>query len=102
MASPDRKRHELVLRVWEATNSERELQGVLAAVSDLMQPLVSFASIAVVSFQGEKHELYAMHIVGVPHHEGQTMEEIQQKAQRVGFKVRPVPPRPLEPYAGGE
>jgi formate hydrogenlyase transcriptional activator len=56
--------HALVLRVWEAVNVERDLAGVLAAVADVIAPVVPFEAIGIVSFEGARHDLYAMHIVG--------------------------------------
>jgi len=56
--------HSLVLRVWEAVNVERDLAGVLAAVADVVTPVVPFGALGIVSFEGERHDLYAMHVVG--------------------------------------
>jgi len=58
-------RHALVLRVWEAVNVERDLAGVLAAVADVVTPMVPFRAIGIVAFEGERHDLYAMHVVGL-------------------------------------
>jgi len=57
--------HSLVVRAWEAANSERDLRGVLAAVFDLIQLLVPVDSIGIVAFQGEKHDLYTLYVPGV-------------------------------------
>jgi len=58
-------RHSLVLRAWEAANSERDLRGVLAAVFDLVQPAVPVESIGIVAFLGEKHDLHTLYSPGV-------------------------------------
>ncbi|MGO9272674.1 MAG: sigma 54-interacting transcriptional regulator [Terriglobia bacterium] len=60
------ERHGLVLRAWEAANSERDLRGVLAAVYGLIQPLVPVDSIGIVAFLGEKHDLYTLYVPGLP------------------------------------
>jgi len=94
--SPDR--HALLLRAWEATNTERELQGVLAAVAEVLTSAVPFDAVAIISFEGERHDLYAMHVVGVPHREGETLKELQERIVSGGYQLRPVPQRPVVPY----
>ncbi|HTT62564.1 MAG TPA: sigma 54-interacting transcriptional regulator [Bryobacteraceae bacterium] len=94
------ERHALVLRVWEAVNVERDLAGVLAAVADVITPVVPFSAIGIVSFEGEKHDLYAMHIVGAsPQPEAaRVMQEMAGLAQRPlewkGHKLIPYTPQP--------
>ena len=56
--------HALILRVWEAVNMERDLAGVLAAVAEVITTVVPFAAIGIVYFEGARHDLYAMHVVG--------------------------------------
>jgi formate hydrogenlyase transcriptional activator len=85
-----RERQELVLQVWAAVNSERELDGVLAAVARLLAPVVNFQGIAIVTFDRSKGRPFALHIVGGP-----------SKSQVPGH--RPMPqPRPSIPYSGSE
>jgi formate hydrogenlyase transcriptional activator len=67
------QRQVLVLRAWEAATTERELRGVLAAVADVLTPIVPFTSIGIVSFGGEKAGLLAAHVVGIPAQEGETL-----------------------------
>ncbi|HEX5482858.1 MAG TPA: sigma 54-interacting transcriptional regulator [Terriglobia bacterium] len=86
-------RDALVLRVWEAVTTERELRGVLAAVVDLLAPLVPVDSMAVVVMQGDKHDLYDIHIPGVA---SETLDDIlvRQQYQPPSY----VPDRPIVPY----
>ena len=91
-------RHALLLGAWEATTTERELQGVLAAISEVLVPTVPFDALAIISFEGERHDLYAMHIVGVPHREGETVQQLQDRIVSGGHPVMRVPQRPVVPY----
>jgi formate hydrogenlyase transcriptional activator len=86
----DSQRHTLVLRAWEAINSERELRGVLAAVADILVPIVPFNAIGIVSFEGEKHDLFAMHVVGMPLAEGESAEGLAVRAQEKMKEISPV------------
>src|SRR5215475_3039606 len=86
----------LVLRAWEAVSTERELQGVLEAITQVLVPVVPYAGVAIISFDGANHDCYAAHIVGFPRREGETLEEYFNRPEY----VRPVdvPIRPLAPY----
>ena len=95
------QRHTLVLRAWEAVSVERDLGGVLAAVADVLTPVVPFVAIGIVSFEGEKHDLYAMHVVGVPRREGETVQELALRTTRMlpplehpGHRLIPYPEIP--------
>ena len=50
----DEQRHALILRAWEAINAERELGGVLAAVSEVLVALVPFEGVALAPFGTER------------------------------------------------
>lgn len=87
-AVASRQRSALLLRVWEAINTERELPGVLAALADMLLPLISFQSIAVVRFyedpvqeNADPHPLFAMHIVGQPQKEGESLDEMLKRLE---------------------
>jgi formate hydrogenlyase transcriptional activator len=56
---------ELILRAWEAVSIERDFAGVLAAVADVVTPVVPFVGLGIVSFEGDRHDLYAMHVAGL-------------------------------------
>ncbi len=86
------QRHALALRAWELVSSERHLQGVLEAITEVLLPAVQFNALAVVSFHDGKHDLYAMHIVGVPHREGESMADFVQRTSRPLRKDIPTKP----------
>jgi len=90
----DAQRHALVLRAWEAINAERELGGVLAAVSDMLAPLVPFGGVALADLEG--CGAYAFHIVGSPS-ESRSSEEVWR-----AYAVDPLPARPVVPYQDSE
>jgi len=79
------ERRELVLQIWEAVNSERELDGVLAAVARLLAPVVNFQGIAIVTFDRSKGRPFALHTVE------------HAAIARTTFE-----PRPSIPYSGSE
>src|SRR6185437_10668833 len=88
----------LVLRAWEAVSRERHLQGVLEAVTEVLLPHVPFFSIGIIALEGERHDLYALHVVGVPHREGETMREFLRRREPDNPPPLQVPSRPLIPY----
>jgi hypothetical protein len=51
MVDSDR-RHELVLRAWEATNIERDLRSVMGAVAEVLSPHVSIDGMGIVVWSG--------------------------------------------------
>src|SRR5215831_10880667 len=89
-------RERLVLRAWEAISAERDLQRVLRAVADFLVPVVPFAAIGVVSFEGDRHDLYALHIVGNPPFEGETLDEFHKRQPRLDTES--LPARNMIPY----
>ncbi len=84
------RRRDLVLQVWEAVNTARDLDGVLAAVAGLLLPAVNFQGIAIVTFGESKARPFALHIVG----HGQPI--------RVQGNVPRPHPHPSIPYSGSE
>jgi formate hydrogenlyase transcriptional activator len=85
-----------VLRAWEAISAERDLQSVLSAVTDFLVPVLPFAAIGIVSFEGGRHDLYALHIVGNPLYEGETLEQFHKRQPAVDHSS--LPARNLIPY----
>ncbi|HEV8040687.1 MAG TPA: GAF domain-containing protein [Bryobacteraceae bacterium] len=79
------ERRELAIEIWEAVNSERELDGVLAAVARLLAPVVNFQGIAIVTFDRSKGRPFALHVV----------------EPSASARIRP-DPRPSIPYSGSE
>ncbi len=92
----DAERHSLVLRAWEAINAERELAGVLAAVSDVLVPIVPFEGVALAPLEAEQCWSYAFHIVGSPG-ESRSDEEVWR-----AYAMNPAPARPNLPYEGSD
>src|SRR5262249_44848214 len=88
----DEQRHALVLRAWEAINTERELGGVLAAVAEMLVSIVPFDGVGLVAFEAERHRPYAFHIVGSPH-ESRSAEEVWR-----AYALHPPPVRPSMAY----
>jgi len=90
----DGQRHALVLRAWEAINAERQLSGVLAAVSEVLVPVVPFGGVALADLEG--CGAYAFHIVGSPA-EKRSVEEVWS-----AHAIHPPPVRPGVPYEGSD
>jgi len=100
------QRSTLMLRVWEAIGLERELPGVLAALADVLVPIVPFDSIGIIDFGGmphghdghqpQKHRVFALHVVGVPRAEGESAEEFVKRLVPYSRPLSEV--RPLVPY----
>jgi len=99
--SADPQRFALLLRTWEAVSAERELHGVLAALADVLVPVVPFDAIAIVDFsegleEHQKHRIMALHVVGVPRQEGETPEQLAKRTEPYWRPLNEV--RPLIPY----
>ena len=98
----EEQRHTLVLRAWEAINTERELRGVLAAVGDVLVPLVPFEGVALVGSEvasqseDEWCRTYAFHVVNSPQ-ETRTAEEMWR-----AHAMHPPPVHPKIPYEGSD
>jgi formate hydrogenlyase transcriptional activator len=60
------QRYPLVLRAWEAINLQRELRHVLAAVAEVIAPLVSVQAIGAIAFGHSKPSPYAYYRVKGP------------------------------------
>src|SRR5262245_46047558 len=90
------QRQILVLRAWEAVSTERELQGVLEAITQVLSPVVPYDGVAIISFDGVNHDCYAAHIVGFPRRDGETLEEYFSRPEFVRRVETPI--RPLIPY----
>jgi formate hydrogenlyase transcriptional activator len=100
--APTSKRHALVLHAWEAINSERELDRVLAAVADVLVPVVPFFGVAIIAPEVVQGAPYAMHVVGVPRGEVESLDEIQQRLAGTRPSPEPATPRKLIPYQGSD
>ena len=95
----------LMLRTWEAVSAERELHGVLAALAEVLVPVVPFNSIAIIDFsQGltehDTHRMLALQVVGFPHVEGETPEQLAKRTEPYWHPLEEV--RPLIPYPNSD
>jgi len=73
------RRHSLVLRAWEVINSERELQGVLEAVADVLVPVVPFVGIAIIAPEARQDAPWAMHVVGEPRRDCESVDDLEHR-----------------------
>src|SRR5215468_6585642 len=90
------QRQTLVLRAWEAVSTQRELQGVLEAITQVLVPVVPYDGLAIIYFDGVNHDCYAAHIVGFPRREGETLQEYFGRPEFIRKVDAPI--RPLIPY----
>jgi len=85
----DAQRFALMLRTWEAVSAERELHGVLAALADVLVPVVPFDSIAIVDFshgltEHETHRIMALHVIGSLSWRGKPPNSLPNEQNRTG------------------
>src|SRR5262245_39793540 len=98
----ERQRHSLVLRAWEVINSERELNGVLEAVADVLVPVVPFFGIAIIAPEARQGAPWAMHVVGEPICKDESVDDLVQR-MRSTYPAHPqMAEKKLIPYAGSE
>src|SRR5215467_1596365 len=88
------RRHALVLRAWEATNIERDLRSVMAAVAKVLSPLVPIDGMGIVVWSGTfptgAPRLLDIHVGGgLP---DEKVDEILREADR---PLSGVPDRPI-------
>src|SRR4029450_9312625 len=91
-------RHALVLHAWEAINTERELDRVLAAVAEVLVPVVPFFGVAIIVPEARHSAPWAMHIVGTPKHEGVIVDELEGRPRTQTSPHRPTLEKRLIPY----
>jgi len=98
----ERRRHSLVLQAWEAINSERELDGVLAAVAKVLVPVVPFFGVAIIAPEARQGAPWAMHVVGEPKFEDESIDDVTER-MRAKYPAHPhMAEKKLVPYAGSE
>src|SRR5262245_19839029 len=73
--SGEERRHSLVLRAWEVINSERELQGVIEAVAEVLVPVVPFFGIAIIAPEARQDAPWAMHVIGDARLKSESVDE---------------------------
>src|SRR5215813_15237179 len=96
------QRHTLVLQAWEAINSERELEGVLAAVAKVLVPVVPFFAVAVIAPEARQGAPWALHIVDLPGGGDEDVDNVHRRLTGALPPVTPTPQKKLIPYEGSE
>ncbi|MBO0861150.1 MAG: sigma 54-interacting transcriptional regulator [Chloracidobacterium sp.] len=96
----ERGRHSLVLQAWEAINSERELEGVLAAVAKALVHAAPFFAVAVIAPEARRGAPWAMYIAPGGGDEG--VDKVHQRLTRKLPPIDPTPEKKLIPYEGSE
>jgi len=96
------QRHALVLQAWEAINSERELDRVLSAVTEVLFPVVPFFGVTIIAPEARRGAPWAMHIVGKPKGEGESVNDFIGRMRATFPAPEPTPPKKLIPYEGSE
>jgi len=98
----ERQRHSLVLRAWEVINSERELQGVIEAVAEVLVPVVPFFGIAIIAPEARQGAPWAMHVVGESKCKDESIDDLVERMR----SIYPAHPRMAEkkliPFEGSE
>jgi formate hydrogenlyase transcriptional activator len=98
----ERRRHSLVLQAWEAINSERELDGVLAAVAKVLVPVVPFFGVAIIAPEARQGAPWAMHVVGEPKFEDESIDDVTER-MKGKYDAHPhMAEKKLVQYAGSE
>src|SRR5215475_2734097 len=75
----ERQRHSLVLRAWEVINSERELNGVLEAVAEVLVPVVPFFGIAIIAPEARQDAPWAVHVVGEQKCQDESVDDLVER-----------------------
>src|SRR5262245_418084 len=96
------QRHALVLQAWEAINSERELNRVLSVVAEVLVPVVPFFGVAIIAPEARQGAPWAMHVVGAPKNENESVDEFQGRTRASFPAPKPIPPKKMIPYIGSE
>src|SRR5262249_50242171 len=89
------RRHELVLRAWEATNIERDLRSVMGAVSRVLSPLIPMDGMGIVVWSGPfptggAPRLLDIHVAG-----GLPDEKVDEILRDAGRPLSGFPDRPI-------
>jgi formate hydrogenlyase transcriptional activator len=95
------QRHALVLQAWEAINSERELDGVLATVAHVLVPIVPFFGIAIIAPEALQGAPWAMHIVGGERREGESLNDYIRRRGEL-FPPQLLPDKKMISYQDSE
>jgi formate hydrogenlyase transcriptional activator len=98
----ERGRHALVMQAWEAINSERDLEGVLAAVAKVLVPVVPFFAVAVIAPAARQGAPWALHIVDLPGSGDEGVDNTHHRLTGALPPISPTPQKKLVPYEGSE
>lgn len=107
----ERRRHSLTLRAWEVINSEREIQGVIEAVADVLIPVVPFAGIAIIAPEARQGAPWALHVVGESMRDCESVDDFEhrivaaaerERAPATDSTRRTIPEKRLMPYGKSE
>src|SRR5262249_21920719 len=98
----ERRRHSLVLQAWEAINSERELEAVLAAVAKVLVPVVPFFAVAVIAPEARQGAPWALHIVDLPGSGDEGVDNVHRRLRGTLAPIAPTPEKKLIPYGDPE
>jgi len=93
------QRHDLVLKAWEAINSERELDRVLSAVAEVLTPVVPFFMVNIIAPEARQGAPWALHVVGTPKGEGETFDDFHRRLSETFPALEPAPKKSI-PYEG--
>src|SRR5215468_8460917 len=96
------RRHSLVLQAWEAINSERELEGVLAAVAKVLVPVAPFFAVAVIAPEARQGAPWALHIVDLPGSGDEGVDNVHRRLRGTLAPIAPTPEKKLIPYGDPE
>jgi hypothetical protein len=77
----------------------------LAALADVLVPVVPFDGIAIIDFsrglaEHQTHRMMALHVVGFPRVEGETPEQLAKRTEPYWRPLKEV--RPLLPYPNAD
>jgi formate hydrogenlyase transcriptional activator len=100
--SGEERRHSLVLRAWEVINSERELQGVIEAVAEVLVPVVPFFGIAIIAPEARQDAPWAMHVIGDARRKSESVDEFSLRMREKYPPRKAIPEKRLIPYEGSE
>src|SRR5262245_21415748 len=96
------QRHGLLLQAWESINSERELEGVLAAVAKVLVPVVPFLAVAIIAPEARQGAPWAMHVVDVEKRECESVDDFAVRMRTMYPAHQSLPEKKMIPYAGSE
>src|SRR5262245_13828983 len=92
------RRHELVLRAWEATNIERDLRSIMGAVAEVLSPYVPIDGMGIVVWSGTFPTRGAPRLLDIHVGGGLPNEKVDQILRESDQPFDGPPDRPIVPY----